>query len=254
MNEQTNTETPKNEKPKRFWAVLIVVDILLMLAFGWMLYTRFSLHQALAFVQPETGSENITRPEMPKPTELPEQIPIPQSTETVTAPDDNEPLPVQAVEKNPETKQADVPAKQEPKKSDPSPVAPLPKADGTGRGPAKLSSSEADRSAVKQEKKPETAKPEKKMISKEPGKAQRMDFEYKNPKAQSVAIAGSFTKWEAKKMKQEGETWRISLFIHPGKYPYHFVADGKKTPDPLQPLKQKGESLLIVIPSENVKQ
>lgn len=77
-------------------------------------------------------------------------------------------------------------------------------------------------------------------------KAVKTVFEYKSPKAKSVEIAGSFTKWEKRKMKKEGDLWKTELWILPGNYLYHFVVDGKKTLAPSKPRSPIGESILEV--------
>jgi hypothetical protein len=77
-------------------------------------------------------------------------------------------------------------------------------------------------------------------------KAVRVPFEYKDSKAKSVNLAGTFTAWKEKPMKKKDGAWRAEVYILPGTYPYHFVVDGKKKADPGKPLSPSGDSLVKV--------
>ncbi len=79
-------------------------------------------------------------------------------------------------------------------------------------------------------------------------KAVKTLFEYKDAKARSVQIAGSFTSWKPKPMKKKAGVWRTEVYILPGTYPYHFKADGEKRTDPGKPRTPTGDSLVTVEP------
>lgn len=71
-------------------------------------------------------------------------------------------------------------------------------------------------------------------------------FEYKDAKAKSVHLAGSFTSWKAKAMTKKNGVWKAEVYILPGTYPYHFTVDGKKKLDPGKPKAPTGDSLVSV--------
>lgn len=71
-------------------------------------------------------------------------------------------------------------------------------------------------------------------------------FEYKDAKAKTVLIAGSFTSWKNVKMAKKNGVWRAEIYILPGTYPYHFTVDGRKKLDPGKPKAPTGDSLVDV--------
>lgn len=77
-------------------------------------------------------------------------------------------------------------------------------------------------------------------------KAVKTVFEYKDAKAKSVHLAGSFTSWKAKAMTKKNGVWKAEVYILPGTYPYHFTVDGKKKLDPGKPKAPTGDSLVSV--------
>jgi hypothetical protein len=77
-------------------------------------------------------------------------------------------------------------------------------------------------------------------------KAVKTVFEYKDAKAKSVKIAGSFTSWKDKSMTKKNGVWKAEIYILPGTYPYHFNVDGKKKLDPGKPKAPTGDSLVDV--------
>ena len=77
-------------------------------------------------------------------------------------------------------------------------------------------------------------------------KAIKTVFEYKDAKAKSVKLAGSFTSWKAKPMTKKNGVWKAEVYILPGTYPYHFTVDGKKKLDPGKPKAPTGDSLVSV--------
>jgi len=77
-------------------------------------------------------------------------------------------------------------------------------------------------------------------------KAVKTVFEYKDSKAKSVKLAGSFTSWKAKQMTKKNGVWKAEVYILPGTYPYHFTVDGKKKLDPGKPKAPTGDSLVSV--------
>ncbi len=77
-------------------------------------------------------------------------------------------------------------------------------------------------------------------------KAVKTLFTYKDAKAKSVQIAGSFTSWKNVKMAKKDGVWKTEIYILPGTYPYHFTVDGKKKLDPGKPKAPTGDSLVDV--------
>jgi len=77
-------------------------------------------------------------------------------------------------------------------------------------------------------------------------KAVKTLFEYKDAKAKSVKLAGSFTSWKARPMTKKNGVWKAEVYILPGNYPYHFTVDGKKKLDPGKPKAPTGDSLVLV--------
>ncbi|HAT72240.1 MAG TPA: hypothetical protein DCS63_05440 [Elusimicrobia bacterium] len=77
-------------------------------------------------------------------------------------------------------------------------------------------------------------------------KAVKTAFSYKDPKAKSVKIAGSFTSWKDVKLTKKNGAWETVIYILPGTYPYHFTVDGKKKLDPGKPKAPTGDSLVDV--------
>jgi 1,4-alpha-glucan branching enzyme len=63
-----------------------------------------------------------------------------------------------------------------------------------------------------------------------------VSFEYYNPTAREVLVAGSFNDWQpaANPMsKQRGGKWSTELLLKPGCYEYRFVVDGQWQDDPM---------------------
>jgi 1,4-alpha-glucan branching enzyme len=61
-------------------------------------------------------------------------------------------------------------------------------------------------------------------------------FEFNDPKATSVCLAGTFNHWqpEAKTLHSSGiGNWWKEMALAPGSYEYCLVVDGKWMPDPL---------------------
>ncbi len=87
------------------------------------------------------------------------------------------------------------------------------------------------------ESKPESkiqTQPETKVVH---GKAE-YTFEYYNPGARQVHIAGDFNSWSpnATEMESDGEgNWSKTMALKPGTYAYKFVVDGNWQPDPNNP-------------------
>ena len=114
------------------------------------------------------------------------------------------------------------------------------------RAAAMAKMNEADKEEAAEEAKPgkEAAKPAKGEAEKV--KAVKTAFEYKDAKAKSVSIAGSFTSWKDKKMAKKDGVWKTDVYILPGTYPYHYTVDGKKKLDPGKPKAPTGDSLISV--------
>jgi len=75
------------------------------------------------------------------------------------------------------------------------------------------------------------------------------------PSARTVAVTGSFNRWDATSDLLSGpdrsDRWTISLSLPPGRYEYLFVINGTEwTPDPLAPSVDDGfggqNSVLLV--------
>lgn len=63
-------------------------------------------------------------------------------------------------------------------------------------------------------------------------------FQYYNPAAKEVFVAGSFNGWEPFSMpmtKEEGGTWANALVLRPGAYEYRLIVDGQWQDDPMSP-------------------
>jgi 1,4-alpha-glucan branching enzyme len=61
-------------------------------------------------------------------------------------------------------------------------------------------------------------------------------FEFKDPKATTVCLAGTFNHWQpdSRTLHSSGEGhWWKETTLMPGNYEYCFVVDGKWMPDPL---------------------
>ena len=61
-----------------------------------------------------------------------------------------------------------------------------------------------------------------------------VEFRLVAKKAQSVAVAGSFNGWDAKKdlLKKDGDCWKARLTLPKGRHEYRFVVDGVWLNDP----------------------
>ncbi len=65
------------------------------------------------------------------------------------------------------------------------------------------------------------------------GKTKPVSFQIEAPQAGTVLVAGDFTNWEAKPLKQRKDgTWSTNLSLQPGVYEYKFVVDGQWQEDP----------------------
>ncbi len=118
----------------------------------------------------------------------------------------------------------------------PKPVPMLPDVTETKEEPAKAGSASVE------------TQPEPKEINAEPRKQKALKtiFEYKNASAKSVFLAGSFTKWKETRMTKKSGVWKTEVYILPGNYLYHFVADGKKILDPARAKGPVGESIVVI--------
>ncbi len=119
--------------------------------------------------------------------------------------------------------------------------------------PVPMPPDSAEPTEVEEAKAPEEAKaqPAAEQAGEKPGEPEKIKavktlFEYKDAKAKSVKLAGSFTSWRDVKMTKKNGVWRAEVFILPGTYPYHFNVDGKKKLDPGKPKAPTGDSLVDV--------
>lgn len=66
--------------------------------------------------------------------------------------------------------------------------------------------------------------------------AQGVCFEYYNPAAKAVSVAGSFNDWQpdaTPMSKERGGKWTTEILLPPGDYEYRFVVDGQWLDDPM---------------------
>lgn len=64
----------------------------------------------------------------------------------------------------------------------------------------------------------------------------RVTFEYFNPTAREVFVAGTFNAWQpgaTPLTKQRGGKWSAELLLKPGHYEYRLVVDGQWQDDPM---------------------
>ena len=76
-------------------------------------------------------------------------------------------------------------------------------------------------------------------------KAVKVLLYYRDAKAKTVAVSGSFAA-KPIKLAKKGARWETGIFLKAGTYQYEFLVDTKTVQDPLQPLRQNGKALLIV--------
>ena len=129
---------------------------------------------------------------------------------------------------------------------------PMPVSEAEEETPAPAPREEAKAAPEKAADKP--AAPEARQADKNPAAVPAAEkphavktlFEYKDAKARSVYIAGSFTSWKNVKMARKNGVWKAEIYILPGTYPYHFVVDGNKKLAPGKPKAPTGDSLVDV--------
>ncbi len=76
-------------------------------------------------------------------------------------------------------------------------------------------------------------------------KAVKVLLYYRDAKAKTVTVSGSFAT-KPIKLAKKGARWETGIFLQAGTYQYEFLVDAKTVQDPLQPLRQNGKALLIV--------
>jgi len=62
-----------------------------------------------------------------------------------------------------------------------------------------------------------------------------IEFKLYAPTAKKVMVAGSFNKWDTKKIAAKKDTkgsWSAKVALRPGKHEYKFIVDGSWTNDP----------------------
>lgn len=102
---------------------------------------------------------------------------------------------------------------------------------------AKADETIANRSASSSARSPWEGKP----------KAQKVVVEYRNKRAKNVSVAFSFAGYKPRPMKKSnGGLWVREEYLTPGNYRYHFIVDGKETPDPANPRRKGKNSVLPV--------
>jgi len=93
---------------------------------------------------------------------------------------------------------------------------------------------------------PETTQPPAAAPEPRKQRAVKTLFEHKSASAKRVSLAGSFTKWKEIALVKKNGVWKTDVYILPGNYLYHFVVDGKKTPDTGKARSPLGESIITV--------
>jgi 1,4-alpha-glucan branching enzyme len=66
--------------------------------------------------------------------------------------------------------------------------------------------------------------------------AHSVAFEYFNPAASEVFLAGTFNNWQPRTTsmtKQHGGKWSTQLLLKPGQYEYRLIVDGQWQDDPM---------------------
>ena len=79
-----------------------------------------------------------------------------------------------------------------------------------------------------------TAKPMAERPKEQKSKEKMIEFRLSMPQARTVAVAGTFNDWDAKRhpMQKDGTNWKATVPLAPGRYEYRFVADGQWLSDP----------------------
>jgi 1,4-alpha-glucan branching enzyme len=99
------------------------------------------------------------------------------------------------------------------------------------RGPAQGKSGNVERSQIVKTVREDSARNEHDRFE-----AVKISVEFKlvAREAKSVALAGSFNGWNAKKtpMSKNGDVWQARVELSRGRYEYRFVVDGKWVSDP----------------------
>jgi hypothetical protein len=71
-------------------------------------------------------------------------------------------------------------------------------------------------------------------FSPQPG-GRQVNFEFFDPRAASVSVAGAFNACGLQVIplrKRGAGEWGLRMVLEPGRYEYHFLADGQRRPDP----------------------
>src|ERR1035438_8201641 len=58
------------------------------------------------------------------------------------------------------------------------------------------------------------------------------------PQAETVFVAGDFNQWRANDLRlrqDETETWKVQVWLAPGRHEYRFIVDGEWKDDPHAP-------------------
>jgi len=206
-----------HSQSKTFWSFLILVDVLLLVAFGWALADRLYavLEEPVASIQP---------------THLPKARTLHKVDETKAGPA-GPPAPAPAA----------APASAGPATADHGKAGPEPKKPE----PAHIKK-EAPAHAKKEA--PAAKKPEPEPAAPSSSKARKVVFTYRNWSAKKVSIEGTFTKWKSQAMhKGKNGEWTFTTYLLPGaNYPYRFLVDGKMIADPENPRQKWGKSLMPV--------
>ncbi len=66
-------------------------------------------------------------------------------------------------------------------------------------------------------------------------KLKKIKFSLDVPEAQSVFVTGDFNDWDPKSQplkKHSKKTWKVSVYLMPGRYEYRFLVDGRWQNDP----------------------
>jgi 1,4-alpha-glucan branching enzyme len=99
-------------------------------------------------------------------------------------------------------------------------------------------------------KKPKPSRPRAK------GSNRAVHFEYRDPTATMVCLAGTFNDWHptaSEMVRMEDGRWLKELTLPPGRYEYRLVVDGVWMPDPACPISAPnsygGENSVLTVPA-----
>ena len=82
---------------------------------------------------------------------------------------------------------------------------------------------------------PRSRRPNHNTDVKDESRRMEVELTFEAPQAERVFVAGDFNHWRAGDLRlrrDETGTWRIPLWLAPGRYEYRFIVDGEWQNDP----------------------